>query len=171
MTQDLRSCFSLNPDITFLNHGSYGAVPNVVVDEISVLYRKISANPVSFFDPGRRGEGVFNQNTELAAARKLLGEMMDAEAADIVGVTNASYALTAAVRSLTFCAGDEIVVTNHEYGAVMKLLELMRREHGIVVKVDDIPADLADEQTFVDRIIGALFHRRCGSGYFCGQLS
>ena len=114
MTQDLRSCFSLNPGITFLNHGSYGAVPNVVV-----------------------------------------GEMMDAEAADIVGVTNASYALTAAVRSLPFCAGDEIVVTNHEYGAVMKLLDLMRREHGIVVKVVDIPADLADEQTFVDRITDA----------------
>ena len=150
---DIRSQFLLDPEIAFLNHGSFGAMPMPVINALDGINRKIARNPVAFHDPGRAGASDFNQNAELARFRTLVGQIMHCGPDDIAGLGNASNALTAALTSLDLRPGDEIVTTNHEYGAVMKLLAFLERERGIRVRTAEIPASLRSAEEFTKPVL------------------
>ena len=42
--------WALDPETTFLNHGSFGAVPNIVLEEQSLLRSQIEMDPVRFYE-------------------------------------------------------------------------------------------------------------------------
>ena len=129
-------------------------MPIPVIEALDSINKRIAHNPVAFYDPGRSPDSGFNQNAELARFRAILGRIMQADPEDIAGLSNASNALTAALTSLDLRAGDEIVITSHEYGAVMKLLEFLRRDRGIRVRTAKIPADLRSEAAFTESVLG-----------------
>jgi len=107
--------FLLDPDVTFLNHGSYGACPEPVFARYQELQRELERNPVEFL--GRR----FDELTE--EARAVLATFVGARAEDLVFVPNATAALNAVIRSLRLEPGDEVLSTRHEYGAVTRTWE------------------------------------------------
>ena len=104
--------FLLDPEITFLNHGSYGACPAPVFERYQELQRELERNPVEFL--GRR----FYDLTE--EARAALAAFVGARADDLVFVPNATAGLNAVIRSLRLEPGDEVLTTRHEYGAVTR---------------------------------------------------
>jgi isopenicillin-N epimerase len=107
--------FLLDPDVTFLNHGSYGACPEPVFARYQELQRELERNPVEFL--GRR----FDELT--AEARTALAAFVGARAEDLVFVPNATSGLNAVIRSLKLEPGDEVLTTRHEYGAVVRTWE------------------------------------------------
>lgn len=108
--QTLRRSFLLDPAITFLNHGSFGATPRPVFEVFQAWQQQLEREPVLFV--GRR------QETLLDAARAQLAHAINAGAEDISFVTNTTSGLNVIARSLPLDPGDEIVTTDLEYGAL-----------------------------------------------------
>ena len=128
---ELRRHWDLDPGITFLNHGSFGACPRVVLDHQTELRRLMEARPVEFL--GRRLE------SRLDAARTALADFIGAEPAGLAFVPNATTGVNAIVGSLPWQRGDEIVVTDHGYNAVRNVVDHVAASTGAVVRTVALP--------------------------------
>ncbi|MDX6435816.1 MAG: isopenicillin-N epimerase, partial [Gaiellaceae bacterium] len=106
----LREAFLLDPSVTFLNHGSFGAVPREVFGRYQEWQLELERQPVLFL--ARRVDGL------LAEARAELGAYVGADPDDIVFVPNASSGVNVAAWPSGLRAGDEVLSTNLEYGAL-----------------------------------------------------
>jgi isopenicillin-N epimerase len=107
---EIRSQFLLEDDIHFLNHGSFGACPRAVFDEYQRIQLELERQPVRFL--GRE----FRER--MAGARTALAAYLGADADDLTYVPNATTGLNIVARSLNLKPGDEVVGTDHEYGAL-----------------------------------------------------
>jgi isopenicillin-N epimerase len=120
--------FLLDPEVAYLNHGSYGACPRAVFDEYQRLQLELERGPTDFFT--RRVSGSFwegsEQSGELADARALLAGFVGARSDDLVFVPNATSGLNAVIRSLELGPDDEVLTTTHEYGAIVRTWEFVR---------------------------------------------
>lgn len=108
----IREQFYLDPSITFLNFGSFGACPKPVMNRFHELHLEMEQEPVQFMT--KKSIGYFAQ------ARKVLSGYVGCSMDDIVPVTNPSWAVNAVARSLNLQPGDEIRTTSIEYGACDK---------------------------------------------------
>ncbi len=106
----LRDLFLLDSDVIFLNHGSFGACPRPVFEAYRAWQLELERQPVEFL--GRRFEGLLRES------RTILADFVGAEADDLVYVTNATVGLNVVARSLSLEPGDEVLSTDHEYGAL-----------------------------------------------------
>ena len=120
----LRELFLLDPEVTFLNHGSFGACPRPVMAEYQRWQMELERRPVEFLD--RRFE------ERMAWARGALATYVGANIDDIVYVSNATVGLNTAIRSLRLSPGDEILTTDQEYGALDRTWRFVCRETGAV---------------------------------------
>src|SRR4051812_12243718 len=109
--------WTLDPDVTFLNHGSFGACPRVVLDAQARLRAQLEREPVSFFIRGL--EAMVDE--ALAA----LGELVGADPADLAAVPNATAGVNTVLRSLDLAPGDELITTDHAYNACRNALEFV----------------------------------------------
>jgi len=110
MSGVLRDLFLLRDDVIYLNHGSFGACPKPVFDAYQRWQLELERNPIDLLT--RRFAA------EMANARRALSEYVGAAADDLVYVTNATTGLNAVARSLRLGPSDEILTTDHEYGAL-----------------------------------------------------
>jgi isopenicillin-N epimerase len=117
-----RDLFLLDPDVVYLNHGSYGACPRPVFDVYQEWQRELEREPVALL--GRR------LDEEVRAVRSALAAYVGAPAQDVALAPNATTALNTVLRSLPFGPGDEILTTEHEYGAVDVLLDFVSERTG-----------------------------------------
>lgn len=110
MTESLREFFLLDPEITFLNHGSFGACPKPVFERYQEWQRELEWNPVAFIQ----------QKTEiyLKEARRALGEYIGTDGENLVYFPNPTHAANMIIRSLNLQPGEEILTSNYEYGAM-----------------------------------------------------
>lgn len=122
MMAAMREHFLLDPDLVFLNHGSFGATPRVVLQAMQHWQLEMERNPVLFL--GRRSA------TLLRDARERLAQFLDASTDDLVFVPNATTGVNAVVRSLDLQPGDEVLTTDHEYGACIAAFERHCHERG-----------------------------------------
>jgi isopenicillin-N epimerase len=150
--EELRADFLLAPDIIHLNHGSYGATPRPLLARQQELRSELERDPVEFL--GRRlPEMLAGVRGELAA---YLGV---AEPDRLVLVANATTALNAVATSLPLAPGDEVVVTEREYGAMALLwTEVVSRANARLV-VADVPLPAVDEAGVIDAIWSAVTPR------------
>lgn len=118
----LRDQYLLDPDVVFLNHGSFGATPRPVMEIYQAWQHRLESQPVKFLS---REIGA-----HLLEARQVLGDYVNAEAGDLVFVPNATTAVNIVARSLTLGPGDEVLATNHEYGACDNAWRFMARQRG-----------------------------------------
>jgi isopenicillin-N epimerase len=120
--------FLLDPQVVFLNHGSFGACPRPVFAAYQAWQRLLEQQPVQFFG---RDYTRYDQQ-----ARQVLGEELNADPANLVFVTNATYGVNVVAHSLSshpdqrLKPGDEILTTDHEYGACNQAWEYACRQTG-----------------------------------------
>jgi isopenicillin-N epimerase len=130
-----RSSFSrhwlLDPQITFLNHGSFGATPAAVLDAQSELRRLLEAEPVRFM--------VRELEPRLDEARRELAAFVGARPESLAFVPNATAGVNAVLRSLDFRAGDEILTTTQEYNACRNVVDFVCAASGARAVVADLP--------------------------------
>lgn len=140
---DLAQLFLLDPDVTFLNHGSFGATPRPVFEVYQAWQRRLERQPVHFFMNELAGY--------LAEARGVLGDFVNAEPGDLVFVPNATFGLNVLVRSLDLGQGDEVLTTDHEYGACANTWEFMSAKRGFRFSRQAIPLPFAAQEEIVEQ--------------------
>ena len=119
--------FLLDPEIAYLNHGAYGACSRVVLDEYQRLQFELERGPTDFFQR-RLGDWPYPRETVpglLSEARAKLAAFLNARAADLVFVRNATSGLNAVIRSLRLRPDAEVLTTAHEYGAIVNTWEFV----------------------------------------------
>lgn len=134
----LRTLFLLDPTITFLNHGSFGATPRPVFDAYQAWQRRLEAQPVQFV--------VGDLPGYFAYARQRLAEYLHAPANDLVYVPNATFGVNVVARSLKLSPGDEILTSDHEYGACDNAWEFACRQHGARYVRQPIPLPVSSAE-------------------------
>jgi isopenicillin-N epimerase len=107
---NLRSQFLLKEDITYLNFGSFGACPKPIFEDYQKWQLELETEPVQFIN--------VNGLEYLKKSREALAAYIHCHADDLVYVTNPSYAINIIAKSLQLKAGDEVLSTNLEYGAL-----------------------------------------------------
>ena len=153
MLDNLAAQFLLDPDVTFLNHGSFGACPRVVFERYQAWQLKLERQPVAFLDPMRGLSGWMRE------ARTAMAGELGADRDSIVGLTNATEALNIVAQSLLLAAGDEILTTDHEYAALNKTWAFVARRSGARVVPVTIPLPLTDAGQFTNALIAAITPR------------
>jgi isopenicillin-N epimerase len=110
---DLRSRWTLRPGVTYLNHGSFGPSPRSVIAARQRWIERLESEPMDFFV--RQLEG------HLEDARQRLAEVVGTSSENLVLVDNATLGMNIVATSFPLAAGDEVLATNHEYGAVLRI--------------------------------------------------
>jgi isopenicillin-N epimerase len=106
----MRDLFLLDPEVTYLNHGSFGACPRPVFEAYQRRQRELEREPVEFI--------IRRLPDLLAEARAALGGYVGASADDLTFVPNAGTGVNMAARAVGLAAGDEVLATDLEYGAL-----------------------------------------------------
>lgn len=140
----LRDEFLLDPDVVFLNHGSFGATPRPVFEVYQQWQRRLEWQPVQFLGSDIGGY--------LAEARQALGAYLNAPADDLVYVPNATFGVNVVARSLRLGPGDEVLTTDHEYGACERAWRYMSRERGFAMVRQPIPLPLTTAEAIVEAL-------------------
>lgn len=140
----MKSLFQLDPDIIFLNHGSFGATPVPVMDSYQEWQRRLERQPVRFI--------VHELLGELKNARLRLGEYLHADPDDLVYVPNATFGVNIVARSLDLQEGDEVLMTNHEYGACMNIWDFMASRKGFSLVHQPLPVPICSPDEVAEMI-------------------
>jgi isopenicillin-N epimerase len=148
-----RELFLIDPAITFLNHGSFGACPRPVFDTYQQWQHEMERQPVEFL--GRRAVEL------LAEARQALGAYLNVNPGELVYFPNPTTALNMVARSLEKLVegyrceplrpGDQLLTTDHEYGALVRTWKYTCQRLGLEYVERAIPLPVTTHADFVER--------------------
>ena len=141
----------LDPEVTFLNHGSFGSCPRPVLERQIELRNRLEREPVQFLV--RELEPLWD------AARTKLAEFVGAPPDDLVFVQNATAGVNTILNSLQFGSGDELLVTNQEYNATRNALNVAAQKWGAKVVVAEAPFPVQNENEIIEAIIAKVTAR------------
>ena len=151
MPSPLARHWALDPEVTFLNHGSYGACPTEVLAVQREWRDRLERQPVKFLSRELDGH--------LAEVRDAVGAFVGADPDDLGLIANATGGVNAVVRSLRFEPGDEILTTDHEYNAILNVARHVAARDGARVVVARLPFPAVSEDDTVDRFLAAATDR------------
>jgi isopenicillin-N epimerase len=141
----MREHWTLDPGVTFLNHGSFGACPRVVLEVQAELRARLEREPVQFF--------LHQLEPLLDEARAALAAFLRVDPADLVFVTNATTGVSTVLRSLDLAAGDELLTTDHAYNACRNAVEALAEERGARVVVAPVPFPSRGADEIVEAVL------------------
>lgn len=142
---NLKHFWQLDSNICFLNHGSFGATPTVILNYQQQLRTELEKNPVDFL--ARKLE------KKLDIAREKLAQFIGGDPENLVFVPNATFGVNTVLRSLSFAPGDEILITNHTYNACRNAVNFVTSGTKVTLKVVSIPFPINSPQQIVDAIL------------------
>jgi isopenicillin-N epimerase len=155
--------FWLDPQATYLNHGTVGATPRRVLAAQQALHEAIERHPARFMvrelTSSLDGLAAATAVPRLRAAADRVAAFVGARGEDLVFVDNASSGINAVLRSLPLAPGDEIVLTDHAYGGVARAAQFVARERGVEVVTVALPFPLADPAQCLESLAAGLTPR------------
>lgn len=138
----MKSHFHLNPEITFLNHGSFGACPKPIFEEYQRFQLELENEPVYFIQKKSAGY--------LKTARESLAKFVGCDAQDLFFTPNPTFAVNTIMHSLKLQAGDEILTTNHEYGAMDRTWHFYCKKSGAKYIRQEISLPITSKEQILD---------------------
>lgn len=144
----MKSQFLLNPKITYLNHGSFGACPKPIFESYQNWQQQLEIDPVHFII--NKGQEAMNKS------KKVLADFIKCDPIDLVFTPNPSYALNTVIRSLNLNPGDEILTTDQEYGAMDRTWNYYAKKTGAVYKKQKINLPVDSKDRFLDAFFQGL---------------
>lgn len=150
-SNDVAALWQLDPTVTFINHGAFGACPTAVLAQQQAFRHQLELEPLRFvmreFEP------------LLDTARVALAAFVNADPIDVVFVPNATTGVNSVLRSLTFKAGDELLTTSHAYNACRNALDFVAQRWSVKIVVADIPFPLEDEKQIIQAVLDCVTPR------------
>ncbi|MDA0841286.1 MAG: aminotransferase class V-fold PLP-dependent enzyme [Planctomycetota bacterium] len=143
--------FPLEPDLVFLNHGSFGSCPLAVLEKQQELRNRMERQPVQFL--------VRDLESLLNAARIELANFVGANPDCLVFVLNVTSAANAVLRSLEFEPGDELLTTDHEYNACKNILDFVAKRSDARVVVAPVPFPISNPSEITEALLAAVTNR------------
>lgn len=140
----LKDLFLLDPNVIFLNHGSFGATPRPVFEVYQEWQRKLERQPVRFL--GTELPDYLQQ------AQNALAGYLHAHPDDLVFVPNATFGVNLVARSLQLGAGDEVLTTDHEYGACDTTWEFLCEKTGAAYVRQPISLPMTSPEEIVEQL-------------------
>jgi isopenicillin-N epimerase len=147
-TPDLRTSWSIPDDVTYLNHGSFGPTPKAVFEVREEWSRRLAAQPMDFY--------LRQMEPALDAAAADLAKFIDADPRHLAFVDNATAAMNAVAATVPLAPGDEILLNDHEYGAVQRIWRSIAARTGAKVVTAQIPVPVASASDVVDPLFAAV---------------
>jgi isopenicillin-N epimerase len=146
-----KASWTLDPEVVYLNHGAFGACPKPVLEAQTELRARIEREPTQFFE--------FGLEPLLDEARGVLAAAVGADADDLAFVPNATHGVNTVLRSLSFSAGDEILLTSQGYNACRNAAEMRAGETGARVVIASVPFPLASADAIVEGVLASVTPR------------
>ena len=145
MDNNYKSLFLLDKEITYLNHGSFGACPKPIFEDFLNWQKKLEKDPIKHLE--------FDIYKYSVKSRDALSSYVHCHKDDIVFSPNPSTALNTIIKSLDLQTNDEILTTNHEYGALDKTWNFICKKTGAKYIKTDIKLPLISEESFTNAIL------------------
>ena len=145
------SPWRLDPAVTYLNHGSFGACPVPVLEAQRALIDELEAEPIQFLWT------TFEER--LDAARRDVAAFLHADPEGLVFVPNATTGVSTVLRSLRFEPGDELLTTNHEYNAILNAQAEVARLARARVVIARLPLEIESDAQVLETILAAVTPR------------
>jgi isopenicillin-N epimerase len=146
-----RGFWVLDPKVTFLNHGSFGACPRPVLKFQRNIQDQMERQPMRFF--------VDEFEARWDEARRTVAKFVGAKVNDLVFVPDATFGVNTVLRSLRFKSGDELLVTDHEYNACRNALNCVAKDSGARVVVMRIPFPLKSSDEVLEAVLRGVTRR------------
>ncbi|TAL02946.1 MAG: aminotransferase class V-fold PLP-dependent enzyme [Rhodospirillaceae bacterium] len=147
----LRSLWPLDPTVTYLNHGGYGATPHEVLAVQTDWRQRIEKNPTRFM--------TAEYPAAIRHAAGVLAGYVGAAPDDVVFIDNATSGCNAVLRSLDFRPGDEILIANLAYGAIIKAARYVADRTGATLMIAELPLPVSHEDDVVAAFAARLSDR------------
>jgi isopenicillin-N epimerase len=139
----LKEQFLIDPQVIFLNHGSFGACPRLVFEKYQEWQTRLEQQPVQFL-------GV-ELEKHLRWSRQCLAEYLHSDANDLVYIPNATHGVNIIARSILLKPGDEILSTDQEYGACDYIWEFICQKTGASYKHQPIRLPVSSGEEIMDQ--------------------
>lgn len=139
--------WTLAAGVTYLNHGSFGPSPDCVIEERIRWLRELESQPMRFF--------VRRLEDELDRAARIVGDFIGCRGDDLAFLPNATHGMNLIASYVPLNPDDEVLLSNHEYGAVRRVWGRRCSEAGAKTTLATLPCNWTDETEVVE----ALFHR------------
>ena len=146
-----RSPWRLEGDVSYLNHGSFGACPEPVLEAQRAWRDRMERQPVRFF--------ARELESELDSARREVAIFLNADPDGLAFVTNATAGVSTILASLSFQPGDELLACDHEYNATINALRAAAARHDATVTLARVPFPVADAGQVVQAYLDAVTPR------------
>ncbi len=140
-----RDLWSLRPGVTYLNHGSFGPSPRAVTANRQEWIERLESEPMDFF--------VRTMEGHLEEARGRLGDVLGTSGDNLIFVDNATFGMNIVAAGFPLSCGDEVLATNHEYGAVLRIW----RERCQAAQARLVVQKLPEKFDSADEVVAALF--------------
>jgi isopenicillin-N epimerase len=148
---ELAAHWAIDPEVTYLNHGAYGACPREVMAFQSELRARMERNEMKFF--------LHDLEGLLDHARERLAVFLRADPEELAFVDNATTGVNTVLRSLVFQPGDELLTTDHAYNACANALRAVAERTGARVVVARVPFPLRGLEEVSEAVLAAVTPR------------
>jgi isopenicillin-N epimerase len=146
--RDLASLWSIRPDTTYLNHGSFGPSPRPVRDARRHFINAVDEQPMDFY--------VRQFEPLLIEARRSLAQFVGTKFENLVFTENATFAMNVVADSFRLNAGDEVLLNDHEYGAVHRIWERACARAGASARSVTLANPMESREQVIESIISAI---------------
>ena len=141
--KSIKDQFLLDPEIRYLNHGSFGACPKPILENCQLWQNALEREPVQFITK--------TAPKALSVSKQVLAKYIGCNAEDFFFISNPTMGINQVVKSLSFQSGDEVLTTNLEYGAIDKTFEFYSKKNGFTYRKQNISLPLISKELFLQQ--------------------
>ena len=146
-----RGRWTLRPGVTYLNHGSFGPPPREVLDERNRWLARLAENPMEFL--------VRKLGGYLAEAEARLGAFVGTAAENLLFVDNTTLGMNVVAASFLLAPGDEVLLNDHEYGAVLRIWQRACDRAGAKLVVQPLPVPMTTPEALIEAVLAGATER------------
>jgi isopenicillin-N epimerase len=148
---DPRSAWRIPDGVTYLNHGSFGPTPRTVFEAREAWSRQLAAQPMDFY--------LREMEPALDAAAERLAKFVGCEAQRLAFVDNATAAMNIVASTVPLADGDEVLLSDHEYGAVQRIWRGAAAKCGAKVVTAQIRTPIRSAEEIIDALFASATER------------
>jgi len=147
----IRRQFLLTPEYINLENGYYQMQSQPVLEAFISRVRDVNRQASRYMRT--------RQFDDKAAVRDRLAAMAGVPPETLIITRNTTESLDTVIGGFHWEAGDEAVMAEQDYGAMLDMFRLQARRHGIVNRVVSLPMDPASDEEIVQLYEGAMGSR------------